>query len=349
MFGLFLFGLIFFGLGMTLVAFERKARAGTFPVKGRLVGYTTRPNGFHSVVEFPGVDGRLRLVESRMGSTPPMGFVGQEKTVLLRPGQPDYAVVDTRILSSFGIGSCAIGAVSLAGFWSSHPGSDPTNLLTGALVLFVAARPWFRQSDAVGTKRPPITALTALAGSHGAPASIPVEERAQLPMASEQLLAENTARQERQRKFSAPFLLLIALVPLAGAAFSFKTTKEFLAVARPAQGVVVRLEARHGNKGGVSYAPVVEYRVPGSGQLVQFRHSVASNPPAYSPGQMVNVLYDPRNPREARIDLGGLWNYSLPGGFFLAGVFLLWLALWRIRGPRMAAPVEDAVRFRKTG
>jgi hypothetical protein len=49
-----------------------------------------------------------------------------------------------------------------------------------------------------------------------------------------------------------------------------------------------------------AYYPVVEFRETG-GSLVRFNDGVGSLPPDYSVGERVNIVYDPLNPKDARI------------------------------------------------
>ena len=74
-----------------------------------------------------------------------------------------------------------------------------------------------------------------------------------------------------------------------------------------------------------TYAPVVEF--DHAGKKYRFKDSVSSNPPSYRTGQRVGVLYDPADPRDARIDRGR-WNKVVPilsGG---CGALFVLLGLW---------------------
>ena len=74
----------------------------------------------------------------------------------------------------------------------------------------------------------------------------------------------------------------------------------FRADASRAEGEVIRLEwdNRPGDRHGAS--PVVRYRV--QDRTVEFRGHIYSNPPAYSVGEVVSVLYPAESPDEARIE-----------------------------------------------
>ena len=57
------------------------------------------------------------------------------------------------------------------------------------------------------------------------------------------------------------------------------------------------------NKGG-TYVPVIDFTAP-NGSRIHITGSSGSNPPAYSRGDKVKLLYDPANPEKAVIDSFG--------------------------------------------
>ena len=116
----------------------------------------------------------------------------------------------------------------------------------------------------------------------------------------------------------AGFLVIFVVIGaglLVAAVGSFQSTQGFIASADVTTGVVVDLERREsrdsdGNR-SVTYYPVVQYRLP-SGGTRQFRSSTGSNPPSYRQGQEVEVLYQPDNPRDARINgFFSLWGMTM--------------------------------------
>ena len=66
-------------------------------------------------------------------------------------------------------------------------------------------------------------------------------------------------------------------------------------------GNVVRLEESNSSEGGCCvYSPVIEFIA--GGQTYSFESGNASDPPAYSVGEEVPVLYDPASPETAQIN-----------------------------------------------
>lgn len=95
----------------------------------------------------------------------------------------------------------------------------------------------------------------------------------------------------------------LIFVPL-GAAFlvaallSWLHTRRFVAESVPALGEVVGLSERDGDD--VTYAPVIRFRGPG-GRPFEFTETTSSNPPGYSVGDRVEILYHSQDPRQARV------------------------------------------------
>ena len=65
------------------------------------------------------------------------------------------------------------------------------------------------------------------------------------------------------------------------------------------EGIVVEMDAST-TDGSTTYAPIIEFQV--NGQTYSFKGGISSNPPQYSVGDQVNVLYDPGNPETAQIN-----------------------------------------------
>jgi hypothetical protein len=116
----------------------------------------------------------------------------------------------------------------------------------------------------------------------------------------------------------------VGIAFLLASAYFYNATREFLHTATTTEGTVVALRERVStdeNKKKVSYAPVVTF-VTGTGKKFEFLSTAGSNPPAYTVGQKVEVLYLPADPRNARIhDFISLWGIELILG--LAGAVIL--------------------------
>ena len=122
-------------------------------------------------------------------------------------------------------------------------------------------------------------------------------------------------------------LLGVGGLMAAIALFFYFRTRRFLEDAVPAQGVVTGLIEGSGGEGGTVYRPVVQFTTA-DGQTSTFTENVGSNPPRFSVGQTVKVLYSPTDPSRARIPgFFGLWFVPTFLGLFGAallavGIFL---------------------------
>lgn len=92
--------------------------------------------------------------------------------------------------------------------------------------------------------------------------------------------------------------------------------RQFLARALRVPGVVVTLIASRSSSsgpgrsnGGITYRPVFRFQTY-EGMDVEVTSNTGSNPPPAREGEQVNVLYDPADPRKARLD-----KFGQRGGF----------------------------------
>ena len=99
--------------------------------------------------------------------------------------------------------------------------------------------------------------------------------------------------------------------------------------------MTLKAERSSSSNGSTSYYPIVRYRTQ-NGVSVEFKDSVGSNPPSYHAGDKVTVLYLADNPsKQAIIDRGKFWNWSIPVLLFVGAGLLLWLfAYMRRSGKR---------------
>ncbi len=125
---------------------------------------------------------------------------------------------------------------------------------------------------------------------------------------------------------------------LIGAGFVYQNTYQFIHSASIAQGQVVELmhSTSDSSEKGV-YNPKVRFQT-NEDQVILFTSSSGSNPPAYAKGEIIEVLYPPRNPEEAKInDFFPLWGDVLIMGF-IGGVFtFIGICLLSIKSPKEKA------------
>jgi hypothetical protein len=113
-------------------------------------------------------------------------------------------------------------------------------------------------------------------------------------------------------KGSAFLALALGAALLAAAGYMGLQVKQLIAVAAKAEGTVVDFE-RRSSKGGTSYAPVFAFTAA-DGATRRFTTSGSGD---YKKGESVEVLYDPQNPEDARLNtFMELWFGSLAVGAF---------------------------------
>ena len=120
---------------------------------------------------------------------------------------------------------------------------------------------------------------------------------------------------------------LIGLGMLIGSFFLYQSTNEFLKDVLTTEGTVVEL-IRSRSTDSTTYRPVVKFRTRG-GSVVEFTSSTGSNPPSYSTGETVEVLFHEASPENAKINgFFSLWGGAvILGGmgavFFLVGFSII--------------------------
>ena len=116
---------------------------------------------------------------------------------------------------------------------------------------------------------------------------------------------------------------VVGIGMLIGAFFWYNSSSEFSEKSVRAEGTVVELVVNR-SRDSRTYSPVVQF-VNEAGKKIEFKSRTGSNPPDYSRGEKVEVLYLPENPEEAKINsFFALWGGALIFGglgsvFFLIG------------------------------
>jgi Protein of unknown function (DUF3592) len=117
------------------------------------------------------------------------------------------------------------------------------------------------------------------------------------------------------------FLIGIGLL-ISGIRAVFKVRRD-LASSSKASGKVMAFGTING-KSGYLYCPQVEFAIPG-GQTFRFQSETGSQPPSYSIGQQVEVVYQTANPNQAEIN-------SVMALWFTPGCTVLMAVLFSLLG-----------------
>lgn len=326
-------GLLFLGVGLVIFGKAAQERSGTVRLRGRLAGYTKLSSPFHAVVEFPGVNGQTRYVISEFGSSAPLGYVGQEKSVFARRSDPNHAVVDSRLTFILGLVFATMGAASIAVFIYTFQWNFFSIAIAGLVTLSIGS------FLVKAVRKIPLTAEKWQALKGTKQRVYTCADKDKIPWIEPSVISTQAERSEKQRKWGVPIALALSCTFFFLSHYLYQRTTHFLKTAQPASGVVVRMIANHGSD-STTFAPQVEFAPPGSSERVRFTHSISSNPPAYSVGEKVKVLFNPANPRDATIDLGvwSYWGAVLAGGAALLCLFIGLLYALGKRTPTASNP-----------
>jgi hypothetical protein len=120
---------------------------------------------------------------------------------------------------------------------------------------------------------------------------------------------------------------VIGVCALLGALLLYINTHNFISDALTVNGTVIDL-IRSRSSESITYRPVIEFETR-SGKRVEFISSSGSNPPSYSQGESVEVLYQASSPEEAKVKaFFSLWGGSvvlsiLGSVFFIFGFSMI--------------------------
>lgn len=134
---------------------------------------------------------------------------------------------------------------------------------------------------------------------------------------------------------------IIGLGMMAGSFFLYQNTATFLESAISAEGEVVELVRSSSSSSSTSgssytYAPVVKFKTS-KGESIEFKSTTSSNPPSYTRGERVEILYTEDKPHEAKINsFFSLWGGAvIVGGigvvFFLIGAGIILSGFRKVR------------------
>jgi uncharacterized protein DUF3592 len=321
-----LVGLAFMGVGILIVLSEGRARRGTQPMQARVIGFSngrskirTSPS-FHSVAEYVGPNGRKYYVEGSVGSSVPLHTIGDTVTVLVRPTQPEAALLKSSLSYVLGIVLALMGLACAAVFWVMFQATT-YSLVTAVVIAGVLAlkikSAWRKQPLSLEAWREYKKQVLS-------PRVFTDESKEQISWADPINVAAAWRNHEKSRSFAVPVLFLLGFGLMFLSYHFYEKTEAFLERANHTSGRVVDLKESDSTDDS-TYAAVVEYK-DDQGANHKFVDSFSSNPPSYRTGQAVNVLYNRENPLEAQIDRGRL-NYWLSILLGFAGVLFTLLVL----------------------
>jgi hypothetical protein len=318
-------GVAFAAVGVGIIFFEIRARRGTQSVRAQIVGFSLGPiaklnhRSYYSVAEYVGSDGRRYYVQGPVGSSVPLHAVGDPVSVLVRPLEPEAALLESPLSFVLGAVIGLMGLACVAVFWRTFHADWFSLIIAGVVIggLVLKIKGAWRKT--------PLSWQVWQEYRKAAlsPRVFTDETKSQISWADPASVAHAIQTYRKTNRFAVPILIVLGFALLLAGQYSYKRTEAFLQRAERATGEVVELK-QVDNGDGATYAPVVEYSADDHKR--RFVDSLSSNPPSYHTGQTVRVVYSRDNPKDARIDRGA-WNYwlcillgSLGGLFLLLGV-----------------------------
>lgn len=131
------------------------------------------------------------------------------------------------------------------------------------------------------------------------------------------------------------FLMLIGAVFSIIGVVSLSNNLDLKKSGISAQGTVIDLERHSGSKGKSIYSPEIEFTTAG-GETLRIVYSGGSNPPAYSIGEKVNIVYSKDNPEDIVIDsIFEIYGFPIIAALAGAVVFFAGIAIGIRRLPYM--------------
>jgi len=303
-----LVGLVFIATGTAVIVSELKTRAGAQSVAGQIIGFSTGKNSikasFRSVAEFVGPDGRKYYVEGSVGSSVPLHAVGAPVTVLIPDGNPENAVLKSRLSLILGSAFAVMGLVATIAFWMTF---EPSIFSLGIAVLIVGG---FAQKIKRAWRDKPFSLEQWREYKKQTFSPKVFQSKDEIDWADPISISAAIQNHQRANRFSIPILLVLGFGLAIASYYSYKRTEAFLGQADRSSGEVIEFrESESSDDSSTAYAAVVAYS-DRQGQHHRFVDSLSSNPPMYYRGQTVGVLYNREDPGDARIDRGA-WNHWL--------------------------------------
>jgi len=335
-----LVGFPFLGFGLFVLVSEVRTRYRAVEVAGEIVGFSARSSNsggssFRPVARFEAFDGAIRYVVGAVGSSSPLGSVGDRVTVLVDRADPAKAALKSRLSWVVGAVIALMGLASCLVFFAAFRISA-FSLVGAAFVLGALA---FKLYGARRKKPMSMQEWKDYKSRLLAPAVFTEETKSQIPWAEPARLQSAHHVQRKTSRIAAPVLLAAGIGLLALGIHLYQNATLFLATAQSARGVVVDLEPSRTSDDD-TWVPIVEFEH--EGRTYRFTDSVGSNPSSYRRGDRTRVLYDPSRPANARIDRG-IWNRVIPlliagsGALLCVACLVVWQSAREDRGFKESA------------
>lgn len=312
-------------IGALFIVSQTQFRSDFQKVSGVVVGFANlyglqkSQTNFNTVVSFYDLGGQISYAVSTTGSSSPLNQIGEELPVYITKQSPPSAVIPSKSILIAGWISAGLG-VGCISFFIANFRWDAYSIGSSLLTTFaIIAASWKTRKPAATLDKPKWKELK----SKMLVSKIYSEnEKDQIPWVPSEEVEVSVEKTKKAYRTSIPACAVIGIGCALGSFASYHQTQKFLKTSLSTKGTVVDMATQSGKT--TTYAPIIEFKRPGTLQTYRFRHSVSSSHPSYRIGDRVNVLYDPVHPENARIN-AGKWNQA--PSLFLAALSALFLFL----------------------
>lgn len=102
-------------------------------------------------------------------------------------------------------------------------------------------------------------------------------------------------------------LILFGIFFIGASTYIFNDIQTFIEKSLSTTGTVIRLSEEFDDDNDILFSPIVRFETI-KGKIIEFKSTTSSNPPSHRVGENVSVLYDPKNPYNAKINsFTSLW------------------------------------------
>jgi Protein of unknown function (DUF3592) len=310
---LLVIGLIILLLGGLLLGSDIYWHLKGQKVNGRIAAVTVSGNGtgemYYPLYEYKDAAGVTVRAEGDSGSNSLTSWLpGTPRRLYVHPHEPQH------VTPAGGLWPCIGFILGMAGITLMYIGFThfKFNIVTAVLILWLLIASGNKLRKIIKPKALRETKEQFMARKQAERAS----GRREL---SESEICDRLRNRPRSGAIATPLVCLLAFAFIGLGVYLARNTAQLLATGARAAGQVVGMESSHSSS-SYTYYPVVAFEAAG-GQRTQFKDRMGSNPPSYSTGMKVTVIYDPANPQTASIDHGiGNWlgtMLSISGGAVL--------------------------------
>jgi uncharacterized protein DUF3592 len=337
--GLFLGAFFCLGLGGLLLGNALYWRLHAHRASGTIIGVIASGTTYAPVYRYITAEGEPHVARSDVSSSGTTGKeTGRVVPLMIAAHNPSSArVANSYWLEIIGVVLVVPGLVLAYIALTAYPVTLMTWVMSAAMILYLVER-GRRMLIPKGQR----LSIAEWKKQHGISASVDLAQVKRIEDLVPEASAQQIAATQQARKW-APVVGVFALVLAALGVWQSMRLAHLETAGIRAPGQVVRLhgEWSSGSSGSshYTYYPIVRFRTA-ENETIEFKDSIGSNPPSYRAGDKVTVLYLTDAPsRNAMIDRGLFWNWSIPVGIFIAAIVVLAIlaGILRTSGKRPAA------------